>query len=182
MKFKKYLPIILFFIPLLSSAVGISIEPSKINLNYPSQKNISLKLKNISNEVISISIYADEFKNNIKIYPTDFEISPNEISNVNLKFNFKETNKILNTNISVIARSLDKKAFNASTGIKIPLSVNFNKFNYGVYFLPIILFIILLGIIFILYSKLHNKKFANKFKRLSKKIKNAENNLLDKFR
>lgn len=126
--FKIFL-FILFFLPLPSQAVGISIQPPTVDLLWPEIVEERLSVKNISKEPIVVRIYADDFLE-ISIEPNEFELLPDQVTSVKISGDFSNFSVgVKKTNISVLSKALDKKSFNAISGVKIPLSIYVNK-NY----------------------------------------------------
>jgi hypothetical protein len=124
MKFFKLLLFILFFVPLSARAVGVSVSPSSVDLLSPDFVDQKISIENISSEPIIVYVRADDFSDNINILPNEFELLPEQISLVKISGDFNDfsvgTKK---TNISVLSKALDKRSFNAISGIKIPLSI-----------------------------------------------------------
>lgn len=174
-------------IPFSVKGIGISVSPTKLDIKYSKDTKNYLKIKNISKEVVQISIYSDEFQNNIKIYPEEVQLLPEQITRIEINTNFdkEKNNQILKTNISVVTKALDKKNFNASSGIKIPISIILKKQNiYSTLFLFSIFVIFIIAVIFLFISKYISRKdtffhkFKKFFKRKSKKQKINFFNLL----
>lgn len=175
MKISKYIFLILIFLlPLSVKGIGVSVSPIKLEIKYLENSKDYLKIKNISQEIVYVSIYPDAFQNNIKIYPEEVQLLPEQTTKIEIDTNFGKEKKdqILKTNISVITKALDKKNFNAASGIKIPINIIIEKQNnYSKLFLFFILGIFILAIIFIFISKYNNKKnnFFHKLKKLFKR-------------
>ena len=114
--------IILF--PLSSQAVGISVNPSSLDILYPSIREERIAVKNISSEPIVVYIYPDDFGDNIKLQPNEFNLMPDQLASIKILTNFDNFSEgTQKTNISVLSKALDKKSFNAISGIKIPISI-----------------------------------------------------------
>lgn len=154
----------LLFLPLQVLAVGLSVEPAKLDINYPQEKKRQLKISNISSEPIFVKVQADDLQNNIKIEPSEFNLLPEEMILLEVAVNFSEPiSAVQKTNISIISQALHQNSFKAVSGIKIPLTLqmteisNFWKwFILAVWALVFILFIYLLWKIFIWF--LHRKR------------------------
>lgn len=114
----------LFFLPLSAQALGVSVSPSKLEIIQRDDNKTSLIITNISSETISVSVFSDDFKDYISISPAQFELLPEEKIKVNVLANFDDKETLIKrTDVSIVSQTLDKKSFNAASGIKIPLSV-----------------------------------------------------------
>jgi len=109
-------------------AVGVSVSPSSLDLLYPDQSQKKLIIKNISLEPIIVYVYPDDYKDNIIVSPQEINLLPEEFGQVSVDLDFgnKQTG-VINTQISVVSKAVDKKSFNAASGLKIPLTININK-------------------------------------------------------
>ncbi|MFA6466864.1 MAG: hypothetical protein WCV71_03325 [Patescibacteria group bacterium] len=151
MKAFKIFLFILFFLPLPSQAVGISVQPSSIDLLSPDVVEKKLSVKNISKEPIVVHIYVDDFSDNINIEPNEFELLPEQVTSVRISGDFSNFSAgTQKTNISVLSKALDKKSFNAISGIKIPLSIYINK-DYFQWSGPAVFVVVFLGGLIIFY-------------------------------
>ena len=114
----------LFFLPLSAQALGVSVSPSKLEIIQSESNKVSLIITNISTEPISVSVFSDDFKDYISISPAQFELLPEEKIKVNVLTNFDDKEALIKrTDVSIVSQTLDKKSFNAASGIKIPISV-----------------------------------------------------------
>ncbi|MFA6307823.1 MAG: hypothetical protein WCS88_00635 [Patescibacteria group bacterium] len=175
MKFFKILLLLLFFVPLPSQAVGISVTPSAIDLLYPDIVEKKITIKNISTEPIIIYVYADDFSSNINIEPAEFELLPDQISRVNIAGDFSDFESgIQKTNISVLSKAKDKKSFNAISGVKIPISVYINKSYFT--WSGSAVFVVVFFVLFIIWGLIY--LFINIFSKKPKKHSKELINLL----
>ncbi|PLX25699.1 hypothetical protein C0580_01830 [Candidatus Parcubacteria bacterium] len=127
-KILKILLFILLFFPFGVKAVGVSVSPSSLELIYPDEENSELIIRNISLEPITVYIYPDDYKEQIIVNPSEVNLLPDEFGRINLDYNFSQEKKAaLTTNISVVSKAVDKRSFNAASGLKIPISININK-------------------------------------------------------
>lgn len=111
--------------PACSQAVGVSVNPSSLQIISPKFWDNKLTITNISPEPIMVSILADDFGEYFDIRPSETELLPQEKLVVSVDGDFSNFESgIKNTNLSVISRALDKKSFNAASGIKIPVTIN----------------------------------------------------------
>ncbi|MCD4704835.1 hypothetical protein K8R66_02030 [bacterium] len=177
-KKKIFFIILLLFLPMTTQAVGIAVEPAKLKI-YSSDKEYYLNIENISAEPITVFIYSDDFENNIIIYPDNINLSTQQKTRIKIYTNFSENKeKILSTNISLVSKALNKKSFNASSGIKIPITIYIEKTNNLLFpILGSLILIFLLAIIFIYMPHIQKKEsLKQKIKRIVfKKSKNKDN-------
>lgn len=114
--------------PVSTQAVGVSVSPSSLQITTPSVSDAKLTITNISPEPIRVSIVADDFVGYFKISPSESELIPQESLSVSISGDFSDFDAgVQNTNLSVISQALDKKSFNAASGIKIPVTVNITE-------------------------------------------------------
>ncbi|MDD5749243.1 MAG: hypothetical protein PHO91_00450 [Patescibacteria group bacterium] len=145
-----FLAILLFlFFPLAAAALGLSVRPAQLEIIVPDKSAASLSIKNISLEPMSISIYADAFATELKINPSELSLMPEESAAVEVAFaGSRDQGGVKKTNLSILARSLDQKRFNAASGLKIPLTIYFPAkvlFWTKYLFIATLLFGVLLG-------------------------------------
>lgn len=113
-----------FFLPSIAAAVGISVQPARLELYYPGLNQKAIVVKNISAEPVSLNIYVDDFKDQVAIEPSELSLLPGQASPVQVKVDFSgQPAGAENTNLSVVASALDKRSFNAASGIKVPLTI-----------------------------------------------------------
>ena len=140
---------ILFLFPLSVKAVGLSVTPPSIDLIYPNIVEEKITVKNISSEPVIVGVYADEFSDNLNIYPNEFELWPGQIRPVRISGDFSSYSEgVKKTNISILSKAKDKKSFNAISGIKIPLSIYING-NYFTWSGPAVFIVVFLGLLII---------------------------------
>lgn len=110
-------------IPVL--AVGVGVRPSFLDLELSvGQVHISkIIVYNISQEAAIFKVYPDELANWITVEPADFrlEASENKEIKIVIKANVEGRHA---TNLSVVASPLDKRLFNADSGIKVPVRLD----------------------------------------------------------
>ncbi len=155
--------LLLLLLPLNAKAVGVAVNPNALDLILPGQETLSLTVKNISLEPVLVYIYADDFKENIKVKTPELKLLPEEIAKVELNSNFSNTKAgILQTNISVVTRAVDKQSFNAASGIKIPLTINIARsywqWSGAMVFLITFISLLVLFVVYSLTSKLFKPK------------------------
>lgn len=130
-KFRDNKILILFFVlcfPLSFNsvlAIGIGATPSfldlELKLGQPEEAKILVY--NISQEAGIFQVFPDELNDWIKIEPDNFRLEAGENKEVKIKI-LAEKEGRKTTNLSVLAKSLDRSSFNVSSGLKIPLRLN----------------------------------------------------------
>ncbi len=124
----KLIIFILLLLPFSAKAIGLSISPSSLDLISPDIKEYSLSIKNISKEPIISHIQVDEYSDNIILNNSEIQLLPEQVTQIKIKTDFSNFEEgIKKTNISVISKALDKKSFNAATGIKVPITIYVSK-------------------------------------------------------
>src|SRR3989339_739351 len=125
LKIWSVLFVVLFGLPLTVQAVGLSVSPSSL----------------------------DDFSKEISLEPAEFNLSPQEIALVNISADFNHLSAgVRKTNISVLSQALDKKSFNAISGIKVPVSIYVTE-SYFKWSGPAVFVVVFLGlgVIFMLW-------------------------------
>lgn len=129
MKFK--ILIILFFVSYFffsfdtALAIGIGVEPSFLDLELKvgQSKKTKILVYNISREAGIFQVFPDELQEWIKIEPDNFRLEAGEKKEAKITILPKKGGR-KTTYLSVLAKPLDRKSFNVSSGIKIPLELN----------------------------------------------------------
>ena len=105
-------------------AAGISVSPRELELSANVGETVSGKLtvKNPSNEVSLFEVYPDELEKIIKASPSSFILEAGESREVVIQITPYESG-VFKTNISVVGTPVSKAAFNAGSGVKIPLGI-----------------------------------------------------------
>lgn len=169
MRVKFILAFLIFLLPLHVWALGLAVEPAKIELDYPQNKQEQLKITNISSEPIFVRVQADDLVSNIQIEPSEFNLLPEEIMILELTANFSDqVSAVQKTNLSVISQALHQNSFKAASGIKIPLTINTAKISsfwkwlilsFG--FLVFAVLVYLLWLIFLWFFNRKQHKFLD---------------------
>ena len=125
--FKKIIiltTIILFLAPTIANAVGVSVTPSKLLVETQVNKlsKISILIKNPSTNVSIYDIYPDDYSNWLKISPSSFTLEAGEIREVGLQIKIPEPGAFA-TQISIVAKPLSSRKFQANSGLKIPFEL-----------------------------------------------------------
>ncbi|HLC63878.1 MAG TPA: hypothetical protein VJK25_00815 [Patescibacteria group bacterium] len=107
-----------------AQAAGISVTPSSLYFEQTVglKKSAYVEVKNLSAEPVIFNLYADEFEDQIRLEPGNFRLEPEESRKIKATVALKKAG-IFATNISVIAQDLDRRKFNVSTGVKIPVQI-----------------------------------------------------------
>ncbi len=177
----KLIILIFLLLPFSVKAIGLSISPSSLDIISPDIKEYNLNIKNISKEPIISHIQVDEYSDNIILNNSEIQLLPEQVTQIKIKTDFSNFEEgIKKTNISVISKALDKKRFNAATGIKVPITVyifkDYWKWSgqavFVVTFLSLSIFIAIYYLLSYLLSKKKKKKrFSLNFLHLHKKRK-----------
>lgn len=182
---KKYFIILILISSLYAvgvGAVGVGVKPSYLELTLPAGQVAEAKLNiyNVSLEPAQFKIYPDELKDWIKVEPADFRLEASEVKAVKIYITAKEDGKQA-TNLSVVATPLDKRQFNADSGIKVPVRLNIspgatrlweNIFVFMVLWYLLCLAIICLVVIIVI--KLRKPTLIQRLARRFKKILNLK--------
>lgn len=164
----KYLFIIFFFLlPVSSRALGVAVNPSSLEMVYPDKQTTSINIRNISEEPVLIFIQADDFVESLSIRPMELKLLPDEVGQIQLQGDFRGYSVGLQkTNISIISKAIDKRSFNAASGLKIPLTVYLTNHYFQwsgaavfvTVFLGLLLFALLAQLFFWLFRAKKKKK------------------------
>lgn len=178
MRIFRLLIVSFFLLPLTCQAVGVSISPSTLDMVFPDVQQSELTITNISEEPVIITIQADDFSKNLIIQPQEVELLPQEITKVKIGGDFSGLAEgVKKTNISVITKALNKKSFNAASGLKIPLTINIYGQSYWqwsgamVFIVVFASLLIIYFIIEILYRIFSRKKKKHWYLNLLKRHK-----------
>ena len=161
MRFYKILFVVIFliFLPQAVGAVGVSVEPAYLEIIYSSGKTTDLTITNVSQEPVIVNVFPDELIDQIQVYPSELNLLPEEVAQIKLSFDFDDREAgIKKASISVVTKALNKRSFNAASGLKIPVTIAIvpNKFQWQAntifltVFFSLLLLAILIQLIFIL--------------------------------
>lgn len=111
----------------LAQAAGISVKPSELhfNLQAKSQDSQTIVIENISGQPIIYNLYADELADQIFLSPTNFRLEIGEKKRIKVKVQPEKPGTFA-TNLSIVAQDLDRRKFNVSTGVKVPITLEVN--------------------------------------------------------
>lgn len=163
MKVRFLFFLLILCLPLPSLAVGLAVEPAKLELSYPQNKQEQLKITNISSEPIFVRIQADDLRDNIKVEPSEFNLLPEEIMFIDLTVNFsQQASAVQKTNLSVISQALHQNSFKAASGIKIPLTINTTKISsfwkWLILSVGLLVFVVLIYLLWLVFIWFFNRK------------------------
>lgn len=166
MKFFKILLLFIFLLPLKTGAVGVAVSPSELQIVLPGDNQTTLQITNISDEPVMVFVSPDDFVDNIIINPAEIQLLPEQATQARVIADFANTPAgVKKTNISVVTQAVDKRSFNAASGIKIPLTVNIAHQYWqwsgeAVFVLAFLSLFALVFIIWIINKIIKNKKAA----------------------
>lgn len=125
---KKFLFLLLLTIPPSTSAAGIEVSPSRLELNTDSKTRAELQTSNPTPDVQIFEVYTEEFEDLIEINPRSFTLESAESKKIEVIVNPKNKSEaVLQTEISIVSRPLADSEFSAATGVKIPLIIRIEK-------------------------------------------------------
>jgi hypothetical protein len=109
-------------------AVGVSVVPSKLKVESTINeiKKIQITIKNPSSKVSIYDVYADDFQSWIALEPSSFTLEAGETKKVALSIKPQQQG-IFSTNISVVARPLSPREFQANSGVKVSLQIKVSE-------------------------------------------------------
>ena len=170
MKFLFSCLLLILLFPSIGQAVGVAVEPASLEFIYDAGQSETLLITNISQEPILVTVQTDDLTDNINIQPSEFTLLPDQISPVDLEFSFSDQKSgIKKINISIISKALNKKSFNATSGIKIPVTIaivfDHWQWNTATIFLAVFLGLLVLGLfmhlIFVLWRPRKKRSFLD---------------------
>lgn len=137
-----------------TKAVGIGIKPNEVKLEagIGSVVESEILINNAGNEPAVFHVYPDDFKDNIKLSPNGFNLDPGSSKIVKITSNFYYPG-IYETDISVVARSLNLNSFQASPGIKIPIEITIS-FEVWLFIFAVLVFCCIIVVIVKIKKKL----------------------------
>jgi len=151
-------------------AVGIGVKPSflELDISKGADQTAKLTVYNVSSEAAWYRVYADELSDWITIEPANFRLEASETKQINVIVQAVEEGRQV-TNLSVVASPLDKRVFNADSGVKIPLRLNIESNDRGIFsnfyvFMAIwfVICLVLICLVIFIVLKLRKKTFKEK--------------------
>lgn len=142
--------------PLFSLAAGLQISPARLDIimGTDQQTTENIVFANPTSEVQIFEITADDFGNRIQPWPKSFTLESGARKTITIKITSegwqKMTSQKIVTNLSVIAKPLDKENLAIGAGAKIPVEITINQTsqNNTKKLVPII--VIILGVAFLI--------------------------------
>lgn len=127
MKTIKLILSTLLLFPAITSAVGVSVTPSKLDfiLNEKKIASQEITVVNPTADVQLFEVYSDEFEKVIKAGPASFTLEARGRKTVLITVDSSnlQTNQIISTNLSVTGRLLKDDGLKVGTGVKIPIKI-----------------------------------------------------------
>lgn len=145
-------------------AVGVAVNPSELEIVLPGDNQTTLQVTNISDEPVMVFISSDDFADNIITDPIEVQLLPEQVTQVRVVADFANTPAgVKKTNISVVTQAIDKRSFNAASGIKIPLTINIARSYWqwsgeAVFVLAFLSLFVLFFIIWLIHKSIKKKK------------------------
>lgn len=108
----------------IAQAVGISVAPSKLKIeSIAHQVSTSyLAIKNPSSKVAIYDVYSDDLESWISVESSSFILEAGETKKVAISIRPPQPG-VFSTNISIVAKPLSTREFQANSGVKIPLQI-----------------------------------------------------------
>ena len=128
--YKNLIYILPLVLPTFALAAGIQVSPAKLDFSSNEDGTIrQLLVVNPTADVQIYDVYADDFKNAVKITPESFTLEAGSRKNVSVSidYNALSPNENVVTAVSVVSRPLADSKLNLATGAKIPLTISFYK-------------------------------------------------------
>ncbi len=115
-------------------AAALKVRPAsiKVEIPYGVLAKTELMIENPGNNVALFEVYPDNFSDWIRIKPESFTLEQGEKQRVILEIKNQEAG-VFSTMISVVAKPLSSRKFQANSGIKIPLQVRISKAKTSVF-------------------------------------------------
>ena len=103
-------------------ASGVFVKPMQLNfvLEAGQEETKNIVVENISSQPVIYNLYADELEDQIFLAPANFRLEVGQKRQVKVKVQ-PEKAGIFATNLSIVSQDLDRRKFNVSTGVKIPV-------------------------------------------------------------
>jgi hypothetical protein len=132
---KKYYRLLIvggFFLPLVAGAVGVSVNPARLTIEagVEEERTEIIIVSNPARDVAIFEIFPDEFETMVRVTPTSFVLESGDQKKVTVEVSGKTAGRF-ETTLSVLARPLSESAFNAASGVKIPLSFEIAPADQG---------------------------------------------------
>ena len=115
---------VLLTAPAFAGAVGVAVNPADVSISAVIGKATSVRIKvtNPSSDVAVFEVYPDDFTTVIKAVPSSFTLESGAEKYVTLEVTAPQAGQ-LSTMLSVVARPLASNAFQAGSGVKVPLTI-----------------------------------------------------------
>ncbi|MFA6304223.1 MAG: hypothetical protein WCV73_03845 [Patescibacteria group bacterium] len=105
-------------------AAGVAVNPDKLNFDLAAgqEQTKSVVVENISDRPVLYNIYVDELADQIYLAPANFRLEVGQKRQVKVKANPRHKG-LFATNLSIVVTDLDRRTFNVSTGVKVPITL-----------------------------------------------------------
>ena len=123
---KKLLFIItLLLIPSTVVAAGLEVTPAKLELRASPKESAtkSITISNPTADVLLFDVFPDDFADIISVSPKSFTLESGAKQTVKVLIAPPRSNRIITTNLSILAKPLSDSKFQTNAGVKIPISV-----------------------------------------------------------
>lgn len=109
-------------------AIGVGAKPSFLDLELKvgQPEKTKILVYNISQEAGIFQVFPDQLNEWIEIEPNNFRLEAGENKEVKITVLAKEDGR-KTTNLSILAKPLNRRSFGALSGIKIPLRLNIEE-------------------------------------------------------
>lgn len=148
-------------------AAALKVQPAEIEIEVVRGvlAEEELMIENPGDNVALFEVYPDNFSDWIKVRPESFTLEQGEKQKVVLEIKNQEAG-VFSTMISVVAKPLSGRKFQANSGIKIPLEVRISKaktsmflaslypFRFSIHLMSaVIILLLILGLVKYRYAK-----------------------------
>lgn len=115
---------LLFISPLHSRAVGVAVYPAEVAMKavVGETTTVRIKVSNPSTDVAVFEVYPDDLTRIIRAVPSSFTLESGAEQHVVLEVTASESGQ-LSTLLSVVGRPLASNAFQAGSGVKVPVTI-----------------------------------------------------------
>jgi len=142
----------IFIFTLCVSAIGIGVNPAKLELEIKNGENIqkNITISNPDNIDLVFHVYTDdEFNDWITIADPEFSLGPHQEKEVYIHFTpLTEEVGTFNTTIYAVSLNPDSN-LNLGSGVKIPVNINLEKTTTSFYTNPVIIVLTIIALILI---------------------------------
>ena len=160
-----YILIFFFLFTQTVSAAGLAVEPSSMYFESWLGQNHgkNLTVENISDREMIYQLYFEELTDQLTVNRQTLRLLPGQVATVKVSANPSQAG-ILSTNLAIVGQALDRRDFNASFGVKVPVTITVSQigstgFNDWQIAIIIPFLLIGLGLCLRAYRKARQKHF-----------------------